>query len=293
MRKIGLNPRDGREIRRFKDQLTRLLRAHISFEFTGKLKNKQYLHWIDMKIATAGFFLWDGEQKIENINLDNGWFLLTEEFYKAILACPVPIDMRIVRKIKNSSLELDLYFWATAKNFQMNTLNKQTAFIEWTSLHAQFGANYADVKFFANKAKKAFTNVQAAYTELNITIQRSSRKRKGGVLITATKPSVKHLKKRKIAPSQRKKQTEQKPLAVPKDPQYWKTNEILKHLTEDQLPKLPESAIREGMLIAPHKDIYRMVEEWIHFWHKKDCVTLKHPDKAFLAFLRKSISRQY
>ena len=42
---------------------------------------------------------------------------LGEKFFNEILACPVPLDMNVLKAMKRSPLGLDLYLWLTYRLF--------------------------------------------------------------------------------------------------------------------------------------------------------------------------------
>jgi hypothetical protein len=67
-----------------------------------------------------------------------------------VIAAPVPVDMRALRALKRSPLALDLYAWATYRTFTVSRTRKP-AFITWSELAAQIGADYADPKDFRRK----------------------------------------------------------------------------------------------------------------------------------------------
>ena len=286
MKNIGLEPRNGRQRKLVKNQLQRLFRSTITFEHDGEMNGKKFHRWQNLNIASGGFFFWEDHKGIEDFDLEKGYILLTQEFFESVMAFPLPIDLRILKNIKKSPLALDLYMWATSKVYQVNKGTKKSVFIPWDDLHLQMGAEYKSLKEFVRKCKKHFATIQKDYRDLDITFQRAFRGRPGGIIVHRCNPSI-------IPVAKVKKTRKQDKIEVPKDPQYWKQNPTLKNLKEEAIPTLSEHAIRECMRLAPEYDPYKLVEDWLYYWAKKGFDVIKHPDKAFLAFTRKSYDKRY
>jgi hypothetical protein len=88
--------------------------------------------------------------------------------------------MRILRKIKQSSLALDLYAWATYKVFN---LRSSTA-ISWKSMHKQFGSEYGEVDEFRRKALIYLKRIKGLYPDFDYDTER------GRIIIKPSKTSV-------------------------------------------------------------------------------------------------------
>jgi Plasmid encoded RepA protein len=165
MRELGLDPsRGGRwsDRTRLYDQTERLFNASISFEFTGNDRRQ----WINMEVASQGEMWWDFKQPAQQ-DLFASWVELGEKFYEAIIAHPVPLDMRTLQALKSSSLALDIYAWLAYRSHRVNR-DKKAVFVSWTQLHQQFGASYYDVKGFKRYAKVALHKVLAVYAHLKV-----------------------------------------------------------------------------------------------------------------------------
>ena len=166
MRELGLNPRNGRGPRsdavQLKDQMEKLFRATMSFEFTdGRVRR-----WTDMQVAPAGELWWDPKKPDEPF-LWESWVELGDKFYEAIRDSPIPLDMRALRSLKDSALALDLYAWSTYKTFRACKTGKPQA-LSWTQLEKQLGANYIDTKSFRRSAKRALNRVRLVYPGLRL-----------------------------------------------------------------------------------------------------------------------------
>lgn len=180
MSELGI-PRTGAYIARFKDQAKRLFSCAISCTYddggTWQIEN--------VRAVKRASLTW-APQKSDDPKSHESILLLDEDFFEEILNKPVPVDLNVIKKIKNSSLALDIYCWLT---YRMSYLRKITT-IPWESLHNQFGSNYAQNKSGRYSFKKKFTEqilkILAFYPDANV-----QKKQKGLVLY----PSNTHVKK--------------------------------------------------------------------------------------------------
>ena len=169
MRTIGLDPSRGgprSDARRLRDQMERLFRATISFDYQqtdgGISKNS----WLDMHVAPKGQLWWDTKADAQPA-IWGSWIELGEHFYNALIAVPVPVDMRALEALKRSPLALDLYAWATWRSYTVAKKGK-IQFIPWRGLMQQLGSEYTDFRDFRKKAKATLRKVQAVYPGLKI-----------------------------------------------------------------------------------------------------------------------------
>ena len=181
MRELGLDPSRGgkrSDAKRLRDQMERLFRARISFDqVRGERKA-----WLDMQVAPKGMSWWDDRAPEQQTLWDN-WIQLSEDFFQAITAAPVPVDMRALKALKRSPLALDLYAWATYTAYQTQK-KQESRFVSWEQLHEQFGGDYAEVRNFQSKASATLRKVQAVYPDLKIEFER------GGVSVLPCNPAI-------------------------------------------------------------------------------------------------------
>lgn len=158
MRQLGLIPSGGRwgTITRLRDQIERLLSARIiaNYEGPGNSGMRQ-MHVAD------GYDLWWEPRQPDQASLWQSSIVLSEGFYAEIVRHPVPLDMRVLRAIKQSPLALDLYTWLT---YRVSRLDKPLA-LSWAQLHEQFGADYAEPKGFAREARKHLRRLRLLWPE--------------------------------------------------------------------------------------------------------------------------------
>ncbi|WP_052888125.1 replication protein RepA [Thermogemmatispora carboxidivorans] len=186
MCQLGLSPSTGGgkrgDAKRLRDQMERLFKAKISFHQTREEKERKGGAWLDMQVAPEGVLWWDERQPEQN-TLWGSWIELGKQFFDAITAAPVPVDMRALKALKNSPLALDLYSWATYTAFRTKEIG-QSRFVTWKLLHEQLGGDYANLKDFGRKTRAAFRKVQTVYPELGIEFE------PGGVRVLPCNPSM-------------------------------------------------------------------------------------------------------
>jgi hypothetical protein len=171
MREVGLNADTGGgkrgDAKRLRNQLERLFRCRISFDqVLTRDDGAEGNRWLDMQVAPKGEFWWDVKQP-EQATLWESWIELGEDFFKAVTAAPVPIDMRALRALRRSPLALDLYAWATYRTFSVNRKGA-AQFIPWQGLMRQMGCEYKDPKNFKHEAQLALRKVRSVFPALKI-----------------------------------------------------------------------------------------------------------------------------
>lgn len=171
MRVVGLSPYTGGgkrgDSKRLHVQMNRLFNSRISFQEAAIAQSMRGRRTKDMSIAPESELWWDIRQPSQG-TLWNSWIRLGEDFYEALIAMPVPVDMRALRALKRSPLALDLYAWLCYRVFVIYKKQQPPQFTAWESLMAQLGTDYSDVKDFKKKAKAALRKIQSVYPGLSI-----------------------------------------------------------------------------------------------------------------------------
>jgi len=175
---LGLNHETGGgkrgDAKRLRNQIERLLSARFSFERNYILENRTGKSWLHMDVAPKGE-LWWSEKSPEQGSLWGSWIELGEDFYNAIIAAPVPVDMRALQALKQSPIALDLYAWLAREAFFAHK-NGNPRFTSFEQLHNQFGGEYADLADFRKKAvKPALAKIKVVYPDLKL------GKKQGGI----------------------------------------------------------------------------------------------------------------
>jgi hypothetical protein len=111
MREVGLDPGHGgkrSDGHRLQVQMTRLFQARISFMQDVQDGANEGSAWLNMQVSRKGVLWWNPRNPAQG-SLWNSWIELERDFYEAITAAPIPIDVRALRALKRSPLTLDLY----------------------------------------------------------------------------------------------------------------------------------------------------------------------------------------
>jgi len=156
MRELDMVPTGGRwgSITRLREQIKRL----FSSTFTVLYEDSTSFHTKGFKIAQEAALFWDPLHP-EQATLFGSTITLSDEFYREILAHPVPLDTRILRALKKSPLAIDLYTWLT---YRVSYLQGETT-IPWEKLEEQFGGGYAQTRDFKRHLVKTMEKVLALY----------------------------------------------------------------------------------------------------------------------------------
>jgi hypothetical protein len=154
------------------------MHARIRFEQCQESDGGRGRGWLDMPVAKAGWLWWDAKEEEQKI-LYNGYIILNDDFFKTILANPVPVRMMTLLALKKSPLGLDLYAWATIESYKAQH-HRKGRFVAWKLLHEQFGTELGTMKNFAAKAQRELRKIMCNCPTIKLTFQR------GGVQVLAS-----------------------------------------------------------------------------------------------------------
>jgi Plasmid encoded RepA protein len=152
----------GREIRVFKDQLSRLSVALVRLATTRGDRAFQ----IDTKVVTA-FELWpelDARQRV----LWPSTIQLSLEYFNSLREHAVPLNEADLAALAHSALGIDLYSWLAQRLHRINP-NRPT-FIQWPALKQQFGPDYLRMVDFRRFFRRTLAQVQARYRAARIDV---------------------------------------------------------------------------------------------------------------------------
>lgn len=154
---IGTNGGERGGITALKEQAKRLFTSHITL--TGSPKSQ--FHWRNLNITDSGMLLWNPHD--EKAPWESQ-ITLSKPFYDECIAHSVPIDLRVLNKLR-SPLAIDIYVWMT---YRYNSISHPTP-ISWQQLKWQLGSNYADdeqgLKNFVINFKAQLRKVVSVYRE--------------------------------------------------------------------------------------------------------------------------------
>ena len=190
---LGLSRTGGRwgNITRVKDQMRRLAFCTMSLSRTEVTEQGVTEHFKNLQVASSGSFHWakDPDQK----DLWDSTVCLSDDFYLEIINHPVPLDMEILKALKQSPLALDIYSWLTYRTSYQKGRSKP---IPWDSLQAQFGSDYPKTAQgranFKLEFKKKLTAVTKLYHGANVDADA-----KNGLVISAGQTSVPKVAKKR------------------------------------------------------------------------------------------------
>lgn len=167
MRKLEI-PVTGANIKRFKDQMLRLFSTVISISQEKTCKKRGTTEIININITIA-------DKSLMNFNKsDDSFFgsiiILGESFYHEIMNLAIPINIKTMNVLKDSSLAIDIYFWLTYRFFYL----KKEVEINFKQLFIQFGIGYKNTKHgryeFRRQFLKQMNNVLSVYRSANVEI---------------------------------------------------------------------------------------------------------------------------
>lgn len=169
MRELGLVPTGGRwgSVTRLKDQSKRLFSCSI------RLHDDAPDHFSGKTFDIGEPSLWWHTQTPEQLGIFQSTVKLSEQFYNEITEHPVPLDMRVLKLLKQSPMALDVYAWTTYRIFTLNRSKRPDVVIPWEALQLQFGAGYSTKTSrgradFKKKFLLAMRKVQLCYPEAKI-----------------------------------------------------------------------------------------------------------------------------
>jgi Plasmid encoded RepA protein len=171
MRQLGMYSTSGgknSDRTRLRHQIDRLFNAHVQliYETPG--------HKATASSAVADRTeLWWDYKKPDQQTLWQSRIHLGEAFFNEIIAHPVPLDMRILKQMRRSSLGLDLYMWLSYKTFALYSQKKRPERLSWRRLYVQFGSDpelasdKITVQNFRKDALRELHKLRACWPALN------------------------------------------------------------------------------------------------------------------------------
>ena len=148
---------------RLRNQMSRLFSASVQLSYETEHRTQK----VTGPIASGTDLWWDPKRPNEPV-LWESTIRLGEDFFNEIIACPIPIDMRILRAMKRSSLGLDLYSWLTYRLFNLNRPLRLT----WRQIYQQFGVDptktdKVTVLAFRRKVLRELEKLKTAWQDLD------------------------------------------------------------------------------------------------------------------------------
>jgi hypothetical protein len=159
-RSLGLET-NGQQLKALKEQLARLaastVRMGVMEEGRAVQVNTQFV---------SAFDLWFPKQADQRI-LWPSTVRLSQEYFQTLGQHAVPLDHRAVAALSSSSMSLDVYVWLAQRLHRVPSGKPQ--FVDWNSLHEQFGQGFARIRDFRRKFLQTLHQVVSAYPSARIT----------------------------------------------------------------------------------------------------------------------------
>src|SRR5216683_2609623 len=145
----------GREIRMFKDQLTRLSNALIRLAMV----RGDHVTQINTHVVT-GFELWLQKDERQRV-LWPSTVHLSSEYFESLKKHAVPLNEADLAALAHTAMGLDIYAWLAQRLHRIDP--RKPAFIPWTSLKEQFGPDYRQMFNFKREFRHTLNQVLNRY----------------------------------------------------------------------------------------------------------------------------------
>lgn len=147
---------DGREVHRFKDQLSRLSAATVRMAVS---LSEGHAFQVNTQIVDV-MELWLSKDERQRI-LWPSVVELSPRYFDSLTRHAVPLDERAIAALANSALALDVYSWLAQRLHRIPKGRPQR--VTWTALHGQFGHGYHHTRQFRAAFLKVLALVHTQY----------------------------------------------------------------------------------------------------------------------------------
>lgn len=170
LRAVGVTASGGWNgpLRRFREQVVRLLSTTVSCSWTGRLGEAKARAEMGARIASRSVVWWARSEGVRTgLGVDGGCVELSRDFYEELVAHPVPLDRRVLRAV-TSSFVVDLYAWVTYRRSRL----RRPVLIPWPLLMEQFGSREKAVRNFRVEVRRGLGVVRVFYPGLRYEVER-------------------------------------------------------------------------------------------------------------------------
>ena len=171
----GFEP-NGAQIRRFKDQVSRLSAALIRMVLVRDERALQ----VDIKII-GSFELWKDKSEGGQGTLPSVIYL-SPQYFESLQSHAVPLDERAIAALAHNPMALDAYCWMAQRLHRVDP--KRGQFLAWANLHEQFGQGYKEIRKFRRDFLNTLNMVKAQYPAAKFGTD------KGGMMLFNSPPPV-------------------------------------------------------------------------------------------------------
>ena len=152
----------GQNMRKVKDQMTRLAASHIRMGYTDGQRSYNAHGAI-----ISDFDLWFPKDERQRV-LWPSVVKLSGDYFESLLSHAVPLEMRALSALSHSALALDIYAWLAQRLHRIE--RRKRAFIPWAALKAQFGPDFAAMNNFRRKFLIALREAHTVYRVAKIDV---------------------------------------------------------------------------------------------------------------------------
>lgn len=175
---------DGREVRRFKNQLTSLAAATIRLAFRNGRDGALQFNGHFM----SSLELWSTQLQGERVHWPTT-VKLSDNYYQSLAAHAVPLDRRAVSALAHSALALDIYAWLVQRLCRIP--EDAAPFVSWSALFGQFGQGFHRIGDFRRNFVMALHQVGTVYQSARrIEEEEDSHRRPTGLRLHHGAPAV-------------------------------------------------------------------------------------------------------
>ncbi len=163
MRSVGMQPRGGKDVKAFNQQVQRLAKCSMTVEDS----RPNVLVGENFQFADA-WSLWWTPKDGPNEMLWPSTITLSQRYFDSIKAAPIPIDLRALAALRahgGGGLPIDVYTWLAHR---MSYLRSSTL-VPWNLLAVQFGSQYKLERQFKAELLKALAKVKLVYPSVKVT----------------------------------------------------------------------------------------------------------------------------
>jgi hypothetical protein len=163
MRSVGMQPRGGKDVKAFNQQVQRLAKCSMTVEDS----RPNVLVGENFQFADA-WSLWWTPKDGPNEMLWPSTITLSQRYFESIKAAPVPIDLRALAALRaqgGGGLPIDVYTWLAHR---MSYLRSSTL-VPWNLLMVQFGSQYNRERAFKARLLEALAKVKLVYPNAKVT----------------------------------------------------------------------------------------------------------------------------
>jgi len=180
-------PVGGQAYKAVKEQSNRIRAAKLAFSMAGEKDGRSYDGFQQDFIVKSGVIFSDDDLSADprQQRLWEDVIVLSETFFQALSAHPVPVSEAAIRAISNESWAIDCYVWLC---YRLHNLKKPTL-VTWADLRDQFGPSvaYRRLSNFKQKFMPVLCSALAVYPEAKVDIESKSKQ---GIILYPSPPAV-------------------------------------------------------------------------------------------------------